>query len=448
MREGHALLALAEEAVSRALKVGADQAEAYVVEGRTLKLQAHGDYAASEESHSLGVAVRVAVGRRLGLAGSTGIHLTDRLIDDALKRARGSPEHKGFEAFPAPARNPLAPTEPHEAMREPDPVRLESLAREAHEGMASPLTDFSSVGWACGSRRFAVANSQGLAAWDQTGKETLDLEARIRGGERSIAVLDVVSSPVPLEDRLDPRTFAAEMVERGRRALEPAALERPVDALVLAAVPAGQLVLKLLQGLSGNVVQGGHAAHEELGAQIASPWLTVRDLPNGPGVVQRQRMDHEGVPTGPLDVIDRGILVNHFHDSISGTTAGTGSNGRGLRRSGSLGGVGSGALHPVLAPGRGSLDDLVAGAERAVLVTDPFTGMFTANATTGDFSLVAPYSFLVEGGEVVTPLAHTTIGGNIHRALKTVEQVGAEPHEHPMGTFVPLYITGGVSCAT
>ncbi|MBW3584086.1 MAG: hypothetical protein KY455_13425 [Euryarchaeota archaeon] len=72
-------------------------------------------------------------------------------------------------------------------------------------------------------------------------------------------------------------------------------------------------------------------------------------------------------------------------------------------------------------------------------------GTLTADVTTGDFSAVIPipYAFLVERGEVRHALSNVTIGGNVHRMVRTIDAAT----ERREGSY-PAIRTRGVSCAS
>lgn len=446
MRDADALLAIAEDVVGAARRAGADAAEAYVSESRRLIIACRGQFAAPRESHGVGVAVRVAVGQRVGGAGGSGLDQINRLVDEALLAARNSPVQSKFGGFAEP-RDVLRPPTPVDGvLSDPDPRRMEDLAHVAVEAMRTPHTTFQDFTIATQFTRFAVCNSNGVAAWDQRGREVASMETRVsRGGEDRTA-RDTAQTPGPITDQVDVEAMARRLGERVVGALGAQPLDGPVDAVVFGPGPAGQMAKLFAQGLSGSLVEARQSVLAgRQGEPVASPAVTLLDAPNGD--TQMARVDHEGTPIEDLVLVEDGRLRTYLHDWTSGSAAGGQANGRGVRASEWMGGVGIQPIHLGMRPGRATLEDLFDGGGRAVYVTDPLAGMFTANATTGDFSVVTPYALLVEGGEVVRTLPHTTLGGNVHEVMQAVVDVGRDLFPTASGSFPALRATG-VSCAT
>ncbi len=70
--------------------------------------------------------------------------------------------------------------------------------------------------------------------------------------------------------------------------------------------------------------------------------------------------------------------------------------------------------------------DIVAETQTGVLVHSVI-GAHTANPYSGDFSIEARNSFLVENGEVKQPIKSLMIAGNIFDMLKNIDGAGADP---------------------
>ncbi|MGB0652168.1 MAG: TldD/PmbA family protein [Thermoplasmatota archaeon] len=436
----------AERSVEGALAAGADHAEAFIQEGRSLNWVCREGFTAPKASHSLGMALRVVVDGRPGQASSSGSGRIAELVDEACLAARQAPVDVAFAGFAAPAtRSSDTPSATPEVFRDPDPARLEALGAAAMAALDQEACTYRAVTVASSRSRFAVANDTGHQAWDETSLEWMLLDTRAGevGTQAQRTGMDLLAAREGLQMSEIERVGGA-LARRTADALQHKPLGRPVTDVVLAPQAAGQFVSMFLHPLSGRLVETGKGPFAgRLGEQVASPLLDIRDAPAGHRV---RRFDHEGTPCDPLDLVTDGLLRNVLHDTRSGAAAGTGSNGRGLRAGGWSSGVGVAPVHPVVGGGDKSLEELIAAEDRAVLVTDPLAGFFSSNRTTGDFSVVAPFGFLIEKGEVVHALPHTTIGGNVHDLMRDLHGVGREQVEARSGTFTALS-GGGVSCA-
>ncbi len=446
MRDADELLSISQRVVAEALARGADAAEAYVSESRRLIIACRGEFAAPRESHGIGVAVRVAVGKHVGGAGGSGLDQVASLVDAALLGARNSPASSRFSGFAEPLEAPLPPTPVDPTLRDPDPMRLEDLAHLAVDAMQTPYTTYRDFTIGTLFSRFAVSNSQGVSTWDQRGQEVVSMETRVTRGSEDRTARDTAHTPGPVTAQVDVAAMAEQVGERARSALGAQPLEGRVDTVIFAPGPAGQVAKLFAEGLVGSLVQSRQSVFaNRLGEEVAAPVVTLRDAPNER--TQMARVDHEGTPVQNVNLVEKGQLAGFLHDWTSGAGAGSSANGRGVRPSDWMGGVGIQPMHLSLRPGNASHKDLLSSDSRAVYVTDPLAGMFTANASTGDFSVVTPYAFLVEGGEVVRALPHTTIGGNAHQVLAAVEAVGRDAFPTASGSF-PAIRAKGVSCAT
>lgn len=447
MKDHEEHLGFAERGVQKALALGADAAEVFIIEGHRMSLTHRGGFATPTESHSVGIGVRVAVGKRIGLAGSSGLHRMEEILTDAVDSAKTAPETPGFTGFTTPKPCRPTPTEVPEALYRPDPLRLQETVLAAVEALDREQTTFHSATVTAGSSQFVVANSNGVAAWDRGGREAFDLELRVSDGGRDVTAWDSVSRIRPLSPDEDIVPLAVAAHRRAVGALRPVSLDRPVDSVVLTDSATGQIMARFIAAFSGSLIKAGQSPlTDKIGTPVAASALTLIDFPEGPDDLPRLRVDHEGTPTGTLKVVDKGVACGVFHDSVSGNGSG-GSNGRGLRLGGWAGGIRVAPLFLTMVPGDHTLEGIIAETDRAVLIEEPMTGMLTANVTTGDFSAVIPYAYLIERGEVRDALPNVTIGGNVHRMVREIEAVGDTVIERRQGAYAPIR-TRGVSCAT
>jgi predicted Zn-dependent protease len=110
--------------------------------------------------------------------------------------------------------------------------------------------------------------------------------------------------------------------------------------------------------------------------------------------------DAEGTPKGRLDLVRAGVSVGLAHDRRSARLAGVGPTGS------SIGSEAFGGYPADLFLGAGdrSRDDLVAGVERGLLVTDLWYNRILDPKTQVVTGLTRNGLFLIEGGEVTRPV--------------------------------------------
>jgi PmbA protein len=173
----------------------------------------------------------------------------------------------------------------------------------------------------------------------------------------------------------------------------------------------GEAALKGLSLLQGKV-----------GEQVAGSNVTIVDDPHLPGGPGSTPFDAEGMATARHEVIRDGKLVTFLHNLKSARKAGVASTGNAVKAS---------YRSPVtvmpsnlyLVPGEQSLEQLIAGTERGILLVE-LQGLHAGtNAVSGDFSLYCS-GHLIENGQLVRPVNQITVSGNFLGLLKNVEALG------------------------
>lgn len=425
------LLGVAEDVVRKARALGADACEAYVCTIDGAVVENIGPLVGARDIQDSGIAVRLVSGGKAGGANvyGTSSRSVERVVEDALAYARSLPEEGRLPTFPAPASLP-APSAVDPRLASPDP---DALAAEAAV-LAGALRRGEGVTYYSASLKtrayaFAVANTQGVGAWDRDAAQSLALEVRVTEGGVHRTATDQTSGRAPASDVRDLTELAGEAVARARSALVSKPLPASTDEAVLDPVAFAQLLKVWVPSLNGSLARAGRTRLAgRLGECVASERLTIVDAPQGPGGARNQRMDDTGVATRALTVLRRGVLEAFVYGNAGAAAAGTTSTGHDYRPSDQRwgGGLAVRATNLQVAPGTATMDDLVKGVERGVVVRDGLMGAFAANDASGDFSLVCPLAFYVEKGAVQHALPPTTLAGNVHDLLAGIEDVGRD----------------------
>ncbi|HET6404267.1 MAG TPA: metallopeptidase TldD-related protein [Candidatus Thermoplasmatota archaeon] len=449
---GEELVAFAERGVRRALARGAEQAEVYASYESAARVEFRGRLGEAQETAEGGVCVRLATSeRRTGFASVPG--LTERSVELAIERAlvnaRYAPVDAKFSHYADPQPVAAPPTRLDARVAAPDADRLLGDAKAAADGVAGQA-DITYLTFQLSATRatFGVANSRGVATWDQDAREAFLSELRV-----SDAALHKTSNEFgverrPLSERYDLGALLGDAAARARGALRTAPLERPVDTVVVDFVPTMLLLSPFLDNLAVAAAKTDGLV-EQVGKSIASPLISMRDDPARADGVRCQRVDDEGVPTRATRLVERGVLRELPTHAYLAHQKGAASTGNGYR---SFDNRWTSTPRPRIAsldvaPGTKPLADILAGVERGVYVRDYLLGWFTNNPVTGDFSTVAPLAFLVEKGSIVQALPPTTVAGNVYKMLQDVEEVSRERRTLLRGSFPALRVSG-LTCAT
>ncbi|UIJ71256.1 TldD/PmbA family protein [Aurantimonas sp. HBX-1] len=408
------LLTVAERLIETARKAGADASDVAVMRsfGRSASVRL-GKVEDTENAESEGIALRVFVGRRVATVSSDIAADIERLAERAVAMARVSPED-AFAGLADPAR--LAADDLDLDLYDPTEVPAadmvdQAMAMEDAARAVAGVTNSGGASVSAGSSGLVLATSTGFAG------------QRMRSGfSRSVSVIAGEGVGMQRDYDFDSRMHAADLdapAAIGRRAGE-----RAVRRLSPGKVPTGRYPVifdpRIARGLIGSLVSAINGAaiarstsflKDRMGAPVLPASFSVTDEPllrRRPG---SRPFDGEGVRGETISLVRDGILENWILDSATARELGLETNGRASR---SAGGVSPSSSNVIVSAGAMS---------PAELVRDTFSGLYIdelighgADLVTGDYSRGAS-GFLIENGEITTPVSELTIAGNLRDML-------------------------------
>jgi PmbA protein len=424
-----------------------EQIEAFVGRSTSTSVKVHGGAIESlTQATSAGIGVRVIADGRQGFAWAGS--LDDDVIAEVLAEARdnvayaqpedwvGLAEPDGVEP---PAidlwRDGLAalPTE-----RKIDrALELERAVRARDARISGVRT----AQWGDGAGEGVVATSTGITVSGRSTFCHLSVQALATDGAETKAGYGVSVGREPGDIDLD--EAAGDAVDRATRLLGAIQPASGTVSLVLEPRMAATLLGVLAGTLNGeSVLKGRSPFADRVGEQIASPLVTLVDDPTNPLSLGADAHDGEGLATRHIPLIVEGVLQGFLHNTMTGRRAGVPSTASAVRGFRSTPGVGAQAL--AIAPGTGSLGDLIAGVDHGVLVQS-MTGLHSGvNPVSGDFS-VGVEGLMVRGGSRAGPIREATVASTLQRLLLDVSAVGGEREWTPGGTGAAALVIPGVT---
>ena len=216
---------------------------------------------------------------------------------------------------------------------------------------------------------------------------------------------------------LDEKAFVKEAVEGAIKKLGGKPLDSGKYPVVLEREVAASLINYFLNSAIADEVQRHSSMLEgKLGQKIASSKLTIEEKPLTKNVFFTY-FDGEGVATQNKVVVKNGVLKQYFYNRETAKKDGVESTGNGTWGGGR---VGTGYSNIFVKPGKQSFDELIAGIQDGVFITD-VAGLSTGmNAVSGDFSCQAE-GFRIRDGKVCEPLALITLSGNLLKMLRDLK---------------------------
>jgi len=201
---------------------------------------------------------------------------------------------------------------------------------------------------------------------------------------------------------LDGRAVGERAAGKARTASEPTDLAPGRYEVVLEPdCVANILSFLLVAGFNGKSVEEGRS-FARLGETQFDRSITLRDDITDPGTLG-VAFDIEGTPKRPLDLIRDGVTSGLLHTRRTAKAAGVESTGHAVEGGAAWGALGA---NLIIAAGDRSVDQLVAGIERGVLVTDFWYTRILDPRTQVVTGLTRNGVWLVEDGQVVRPVTN------------------------------------------
>jgi PmbA protein len=430
-KEIESLTDLAADVVARALRGGADVAEAIARSGSEMSAKIRmGEPELVEEAAHRSLGMRVIKGGRVALTSTSDLTArgVERFVRDALELADIAQE----DPFAGPA--------------DPELISRGSLPDlDLYDADNGSLTAAQAIELAKRGEEAAraadprITNSDGATFSRTAGAAAIVLSGGFRGGSAgSYASLVVV--PVAddeggkkrrgfhytakryLRDLDEPEAVGTEAARRTLRKL--GAKKVPTcEAPVVFDPDAARAILGTLAGcIMGSSIwrKSSYLVGRE-GTRVASDLVTIVDDPLIPRALGSRSFDGEGLAARRNVVVEGGVLRMYLCDSYSARKLGRAATASAAR--GGSGGVGPSTSNFILQPGARAAADLVRETKRGLYVTEMMG--YGVNPVTGDFSRGAS-GFWIEDGELGDPVSEVTISLNLDDLWQRIDAVGSD----------------------
>jgi len=262
-----------------------------------------------------------------------------------------------------------------------------------------------------GAGALAIGNSTGMFAYRRNTSANYTLTVRTTDGTGS----GWAAADHPDWTQLDAENVASRAVDKARASRTPVALEPGRYTVILEAQAVGDLVQLISnyadarsadEGRSPFVKQGGG---NKVGEKIVDPRVTIFSDPADPQLLG-QPWDFEGMPLGRQVWIENGVLKQLIYSRFWAKKQGKTATG--------------GPTTFKMAGGSESVDDLIKGTTRGILVTrlwylrevDPRTILYTGLTRDG--------TFLIENGKITKSLRNFRFNESPLFVLNNIEALG------------------------
>ncbi|MBI1895059.1 MAG: TldD/PmbA family protein [Acidobacteria bacterium] len=221
-----------------------------------------------------------------------------------------------------------------------------------------------------------------------------------------------------VHEDVDPVALARRAARKAKLSANPRELEPGRYTVVLEPAAVLDLVGQIFPDFSGTALHDQRSfLNERLGQKLFGETISIWDHADCP-LQTGAPFDGEGVPRRMLALVERGIPKEVAWSRAAASRTGVEPTGHGFPLPNE---VGEAPVNIVMAGGRATLDELVAGVERGILVTrlwyirevEPYDKIMTGMTRDG--------TFLIENGEIAGGLKNFRFNQSVVELLNHVE---------------------------
>lgn len=410
-KQSAGLLDRAGKLIEHARKAGADKADAVVVRRRSGSVSVrNGNVENTEASESDDFSLRVFVGQRVATVSAGQGADEASLAERAVAMARVSPEDEHARLADEDL---LAKSWPELDLfdsTELNSVEMADAARAMEEAALAVNGVQSSIGAgaSAGLYGLVLATSHGFAgSFERSG---FSRSVSVIAGEGTRMERDYdFDSRVFFGDLDDPETIGHSAGERAAKRVNPRKVPTGSNVTIVFDPRASRgFIGHMIGAINGaSVARKSSFLKDRMGEAIAIPGLTLLDDPFIARGSSSRPFDGEGVSTGPLTMVENGVLKQWYLASPVAHELGLVTNGRASRGGG---GVSPSSTNVIVSPGDVSPEELIRSIGTGFYVTE-LIGQ-GVNQITGEYSRGAS-GYWIENGEIAFPVSEVTIASNM-----------------------------------
>ena len=411
--------------IKQCRKKGATAAEAYLEEGRTLRIRVReGDVESMQQATAKGVGLRVFSEGKMAFVDSS--NLTPAALDSLVEKGVTLSKQTSYDKYnilpkPGPkiASIPIHdPSISKISLEEKVSLakKVEKLALDYHK----LIRKSGGSGYSDGEATVYIANSEGISVSYKESYCSLSVE--VIAEDKGIMQPGWNYSLSRFFGELkSPQEVARQAGELAVSLWNGKPVKSQTAPVVFDRRAAVTFLYGILAAINGErVYQKASFLQDMVNKPIASELVTIIDDGTLPKGLNSQPVDGEGVATSRKLIVDKGVLKGYFYNTYSAAKAGTTSTGNATRGGySSLPGIGP--TNFFMLAGKTDPDDILKEIKEGLYVLGTQGG--GANPVNGNFSTGAIGLWISEGKKT-NPVANITLAGNMFDILKGIDAVG------------------------
>ena len=420
---------LLEEVLTTAMKSGGSFAEVFVEDRRsTSAVLDDGLVEELNNGRDRGAGIRVVAGETTGFAhtadlSAAGLHKAAEAASSAARGADSGTVHEVSLEDANIAGISEIEIEPREVSKR-NKVDLLKSADEAVRNAGLPVTQVAAR-YGDSKRVLQIANSEGLLTGDRQIRSSFSVSCVAAGDTGMQTGRESVGRTVGFElfDETNVDEVALKAANRAVTKLD--SVPAPSGEVPVVVGPGGGGVLfheACGHGLEADLIEKSASVFAgKQGEIVAAPNVTLIDDGTMVGEWGRFAIDDEGNPANQNVLIENGILTDYMWDWFRARKHGRTSSGNGRRQS---------YRHlpmvrmtnTFLAGGEENPQEIIADTEYGVYVAQLGGGQ--VNTATGDFVFGMTEAYLIEDGQLTSPIRDGNLIGNGPQVLLDIDAIG------------------------
>lgn len=385
----------------------ADEVEIYTASFNDLTLEQRGtDISSLFEHAETMVYFRVVKDKKMGISATSDVTKLNDALASAVSSAKLSDTVADWQGFPEKQEIPAGENPIDKDLEISAETAAGYLSRMNAGAAKYPEARPVSGAVTLSKGRSVLVNTNGVCLEREFSDITLGMDA-ICDGSTGYSY-----DSSPFSARINPEKTGEETTYLASSSRNGISIESKKYDVVFSEDAADALILELFsEAVNGrNVLTGKSVYAGKLGGAVASPEISIADVPMKKEGDAWRRFDTEGTPAHDLSIIRNGVLQSYLYDAKTAAQAGAASTGHAHRA-----GNGTTVISPHCLTISAPDEDVL---EKPCLYVKEVIGAHTANPLTGEFSVESANAYLAEEGEFVQPVKKAMLAGNVFDILK------------------------------
>ncbi|NHJ47716.1 MAG: TldD/PmbA family protein [Asgard group archaeon] len=411
-------MTLGEKAVKKALKLGMDEAEAYISRTREIRVQYSSEIEAYKSVESLGFGIRVIKGKKIGLHSTTILNEAEmeKAVEKAVSIAKITPDDNNWTSL----NKKQASSKVKGIYDDKIPLlEYDTIVEAVSSGIDRASENDRKVKVTRGMTLIFSGSTEITSNYYDTIKQN---ETYVFANITCKAVEGGISTGSFTQqarnwDDINYFEIADKSAEQALKYVQ----AKPIESAKMPVIIQNRLfgsIFGLMLGAninSENNQKGRSTFATKKGTQIFDERINCVDdglLDKG---ARTRKFDCEGHPTQKTSIIEKGVLKNFIYDSYRANKEQVKSTGNARRQYFQTPNPAINNL--VLQNGDTSLDDMIKDTKKGIFI-ERTIGHWLSRPASGELNATVTHGFLIENGELTQPINNVILAGNFFEVMK------------------------------